>query len=153
MVNITNVCRRSGDRAVLGHWEGDLIIGAGNLSAIGTLVERSSNYTMLVALPDGYKPEQVAPALTAEDPDPPRAAARKRSPGTRGLRCATGTIAIDADIEMYFCDPHSPWQRGIKRTPTGSSASTSRKAPPSTDSVRLTSTRSPPNSTTDPANG
>lgn len=54
------------DRAVPGHWEGDLIIGRRNASAIGTLVERHSNYTMLVHLPDGYTPELVARALAVK---------------------------------------------------------------------------------------
>jgi IS30 family transposase len=51
---------------VPGHWEGDLMIGKRNQTAIGTLVERTTGYAMLVALPDGYKPEHVAPALTAK---------------------------------------------------------------------------------------
>jgi IS30 family transposase len=76
MINITERPAEAQDRAVPGHWEGDLIIGKRNLTAIGTLVERTSGYTMLVHLPDGYKPEQVRDALAAKIqtiPDVPRA--------------------------------------------------------------------------------
>jgi IS30 family transposase len=66
MINIAQRPPEADDRAVPGHWEGDLLIGKANRTAIGTLVERSSGYTMLVALPDGYKPEHVAPALATK---------------------------------------------------------------------------------------
>jgi len=65
MVNVSQRPAEVADRAVPGHWEGDLIIGKGNHSAIGTLVERASGYTMLLHLPDGYKPQQVRDALAA----------------------------------------------------------------------------------------
>ena len=119
MVNISERPPEASDRAVPGSWEGDLIIGAGNRSAIGTLVERSSNYTVLVPLPDGYKPDQVAPAL-----------ARKIQRLPEQLRVALTwdqgaemrdweKIRIDTGIEIFFCDPKSPWQRGINENTNG----------------------------------
>jgi IS30 family transposase len=66
MINIAERPAEADDRAVPGHWEGDLIIGRKNLSAIGTLVKRTTNYTMLLHLPDGYTPELVRDALAAK---------------------------------------------------------------------------------------
>jgi hypothetical protein len=63
MINISQRPPEVADRAVPGHWEGDLVIGKRNLTAIGTLVERTTGYTMLLHLPDGYRPEQVRDAL------------------------------------------------------------------------------------------
>jgi IS30 family transposase len=63
MINIAQRSPEADDRRVPGHWEGDLLIGKANRTAIGTLVERSTGYAILVALPDGYKSEHVAPAL------------------------------------------------------------------------------------------
>ena len=93
-----------------GHWEGDLIIGKRNLTAIGTLVERSSGYTMLVHLPDGYKPEQVAPALAAKIQTLPETVRRSLT-WDQGEMRDWKQVAIAADIEIFFCDPHKPAAR------------------------------------------
>jgi IS30 family transposase len=119
MVNISERPPEASDRAVPGSWEGDLIIGAGNRSAIGTLVERYSNYTMLVRLPDGYKPEQVAPALTRKIQQLPEqlrvALTWDQGPEMRDWE----KVRIDTGIEIFFCDPKSPWQRGINENTNG----------------------------------
>jgi transposase, IS30 family len=120
--NMINIAKRPGeadDRAVPGHWEGDLIIGRKNLSAIGTLVERTTNYTMLLHLPDGYTPELVRDALAAKIkslPDVLRASLTWDQGPEMGK---WKQVAIDADIDIYFCDPHAPWQRATNENTNG----------------------------------
>ena len=115
MVNISKRPPEASDRAVPGHWEGDLLIGKRNATAIGTLVERATGYAMLVSLPEGYRPEQVAPALVAKIKTLPEALRRTltwdQGPEMRDWK----QLRIDAGIEVYFCDPHAPWQRGTNK--------------------------------------
>ncbi len=102
-----------------GHWEGDLIIGKGNASAIGTLVERSTGYVMLVHLPEGYKPEQVARALAEKIQTLPEALRRSLT-WDQGVEMRDWKqVAMAADIDIYFCDPHSPWQRATNENTNG----------------------------------
>jgi len=119
MVNISERAPEVQDRAVPGHWEGDLIIGKGNQTAIGTLVERASGYTMLLHLPDGYKPEQVRDALADKIKELPDSVRRTltwdQGPEMRDWK----QVSVDADLDIYFCDPHSPWQRGTNENTNG----------------------------------
>jgi transposase, IS30 family len=119
MISIAQRPQEADDRAVPGHWEGDLLIGKNNKTAIGTLVERSTGYAMLVCLPDGYKPEQVAPALAEKIKTLPDSLRRSltwdQGPEMRDWK----QIRIDAGIEIYFCDPHAPWQRGSNENTNG----------------------------------
>ena len=96
-----------------------LIIGKQNQTAIGTLVERSTGYTMLVHLPAGYKPEQVAPALAAKIQTLPETVRRSltwdQGPEMRDWQ----QVKVAADIEIFFCDPHKPWQRGTNENTNG----------------------------------
>ncbi|MDE0236701.1 MAG: IS30 family transposase [bacterium] len=107
------------DRAEPGHWEGDLIIGKDNQSAVATLVERSSRHTLLAALPGGYDAQSTAQAVT-------RALARQPGGMLRTLTWDQGReMARWADIEktlgieVYFCDPRSPWQRATNEQNNG----------------------------------
>lgn len=107
------------DRAVPGHWEGDLIMGAANKSAVGTLVERSTRYVMLFELPDGHNAEAVRQAMTTTIKTLP-AALFKTLTWDRGTEMARHReFTIDTGIDVYFCDPHSPWQRGTNENTNG----------------------------------
>ena len=100
------------DRAVPGHWEGDLILGTGNGSAIGTLVERSTRFTILLHLPGDHGAEAVARAMIAAMSELPahlrRSLTWDRGAEMRGYH----DVQLDLQMPVYFADPHSPWQRG-----------------------------------------
>ena len=87
------------------------IIGRKNLSAIGTLVERTTNYTMLLHLPDGYTPELVRDALAAKIKTLPEVLRASLTWDQGPEMGKWNQVAVDADIDIYFCDPHAPWQR------------------------------------------
>ncbi|WP_425474917.1 IS30 family transposase [Nocardioides cheoyonin] len=100
------------DRAVPGHWEGDLILGAGNGSAIGTLVERSTRFTILLHLPGRHDADSVAEAMLREMSRLPEHL-RRSITWDRGSELAHYRhIQLELGAPVYFCDPHSPWQRG-----------------------------------------
>ena len=119
MINIAERPAEAADRAVPGHWEGDLIIGQKNLSAIGTLVERTTNYTMLLHLPHGYTPELVRDALTAKIRTLPQVLRASLTWDQGPEMGAWEQVSVDADIDIYFCDPHAPWQRATNENTNG----------------------------------
>ena len=119
MINISQRPAEAADRAVPGHWEGDLIIGKKNLTAIGTLVERTTGYTMLLHLPDGYKAEQVRDALAAKIQTLPSQLRASLTWDQGPEMLEWKQVSIDADIDIYFCDPHAPWQRATNENTNG----------------------------------
>jgi IS30 family transposase len=107
------------DRAVPGHWEGDLLIGKDGKSAIGTLVERSTRFVMLFRLPRGRTAEQVRERMTETVTTLP-AALRRTLTWDQGREMAQHVrFSIDTGVDVYFCDPHSPWQRGSNENTNG----------------------------------
>lgn len=107
------------DRAVPGHWEGDLLMGKNNKSAIGTLVERSTRFVMLFSLTEGKSAEQVRIAMTNVIQTLP-AALRRTLTWDQGREMSQHVrFKIDTGVEVFFCDPHSPWQRGSNENTNG----------------------------------
>jgi len=123
------------DRAVPGHWEGDLIVGLGS-SAIGTLVERTTRFTMLLHLPRmaghghqapvkngpalaGHGAEAVCDAITRAIFTMPEQLRRSLTWDQGAELAQHARLKIDAGVQVYFCDPHSPWQRGTNENTNG----------------------------------
>ncbi len=119
MVMISDRPPEADDRAVPGHWEGDLIIGARNRSAIGTLVERSTRYVMLLHLPDDHGAEAVRHAMTAKILTLPESLRRSITWDQGSEMAQHVQFRVDTGVQIYFCDPHSPWMRGSNENTNG----------------------------------
>jgi transposase, IS30 family len=118
MVMISERPAEAADRAVPGHWEGDLIIGSRS-SAIGTLVERSTRFVMLLHLPAGHGSAAVAAAMTRAMAGLPAQLRRSLTWDQGSEMSAHQQITLATDLDIYFCDPHSPWQRGSNENTNG----------------------------------
>jgi IS30 family transposase len=119
MVMISARPAEAADRAVPGHWEGDLIIGKDGRSAIGTLVERATRFVLLLHLPHGSGAEAVRDAMTAKITALP-AALRQSLTWDQGHEMLEHhRFTVDTGMRVYFCDPHSPWQRGTNENTNG----------------------------------
>jgi transposase, IS30 family len=119
MVNISQRPAEVEDRAIPGHWEGDLLMGKNGRSAIGTLVERTTRFVMLLHLPNGHRPIEVEKAIVG---------ATQKLPGFiwKSLTWDQGQemrnhlrVKMATGLQVYFCDPASPWQRGSNENTNG----------------------------------
>jgi len=107
------------DRAVPGHWEGDLILGKNNRSAVGTLVERSTRFVMLLHLSGDHTAETVRTAMTRKILTLPSHLMKSITWDQGSEMAQHQRFTIDTGIDVFFCDPHSPWQRGANENTNG----------------------------------
>jgi IS30 family transposase len=117
-LNIRERPAEANDRAVPGHWEGDLLMGK-RMHAMATLVERKSRFVMLVALPNGHSADVVADALATKITELPDQLRRSLAWDQGKEMAAHARFTIDTDVPVYFCDPRSPWQRGSNENTNG----------------------------------
>jgi IS30 family transposase len=118
VLNISERPAQADDRAVPGHWEGDLLFGKG-MTAVATLVERTSRYLMLVALPEGHRAELVADALSERVTRLPDELRRSLTWDQGKEMAAHRRFSVETGLPVYFCDPRSPWQRGSNENTNG----------------------------------
>jgi transposase, IS30 family len=119
MVMISDRPAEAADRAVPGHWEGDLIVGKASKSAVGTLVERSTRFVLLLHLPDGKDARAVDEAMRQAIATLPDELFRSITWDQGKEMSRHAAVIIDTGIAVYFCDPHSPWPRGSNENTNG----------------------------------
>ncbi|PRQ10277.1 IS30 family transposase [Corynebacterium sp. 13CS0277] len=119
MVMIADRPKEADTRLVPGHWEGDLIMGEENKSAIGTVVERTSGFLLLLELIGGHSADIVAAALTKRINELPATLKRSLTWDQGSEMAMHHQVAKDTGCTVYFCDPHSPWQRGTNENTNG----------------------------------
>jgi IS30 family transposase len=118
MVNIRERPAEAEDRAVPGHWEGDLLYGHGP-GVVARLVERPSRFVLLVGLPETHRADVVAAALAAKITELPKQLQRSLTWDQGREMAQHSTFSVASGVPVYVCDPRSPWQRGSNENTNG----------------------------------